>query len=125
MSLTRSFCVAFTIFCCLILAAAWSLAFTGQRSSQWHKVRTAHLAAEPWCALCGTEDDLEVHHLVPFHVAPELELAETNLCTLCRHCHLEAGHLGNFTNSFPELRAEIGDVGLRLHDRRPARRVQP
>lgn len=36
--------------------------------------------------------DLDVHHILPFHERPELELAEDNLATLCRGCHYLFGH---------------------------------
>jgi hypothetical protein len=72
------------------------------RSSRWPTVRKAHLAANPNCAACGGSDKLEVHHVAPFHLHPELELDPNNLVTLCEslrngvNCHLLFGHLGNF-----------------------------
>ena len=47
-------------------------------------------------------DNLEVHHIKPFHLNPALELDPINLATLCEskkdgvNCHLWFGHLGNF-----------------------------
>jgi hypothetical protein len=37
---------------------------------------------------------LEVHHLTPVHLAPELELVTSNLITLCERngCHFRVGH---------------------------------
>lgn len=73
-----------------------------KRSSQWPKVRKAHLAANPRCAVCGGTKKVEAHHKVPFHMAPERELDPTNLITLCEArkrgvtCHLFFGHLGNY-----------------------------
>lgn len=52
--------------------------------------------------VCGGKEKLEVHHIVPFHLNPRLELEPTNLITLCEakhdgvNCHLLFGHLGNF-----------------------------
>jgi 5-methylcytosine-specific restriction protein A len=70
------------------------------RSVHWPVVRNAFLAQHPACAACGGTEHLEVHHVVPFHVAPLLELDGTNLLTLCeapgRCCHLWVGHAGNF-----------------------------
>ncbi len=67
------------------------------RSLDWPKVRDKFLREHPACALCGKKDDpkdpLEVHHIVPFHMEPAMELDETNLITLCRPHHLLAGHL--------------------------------
>ena len=64
------------------------------RSSQWRKVRTEHLESNPTCAACGRKDDLDVHHIVPYHVDPNRELDPTNLITLCgKRCHFVFGHL--------------------------------
>lgn len=73
-----------------------------KRSSKWNKVRKEHLKNNPTCALCGGTKKLNVHHIRPFHVHPELELEPSNLITLCEdkgegiYCHLFFGHLGNY-----------------------------
>ena len=46
------------------------------------------------CEICNRKRGLEAHHVVPFHVAPDLELNVDNLIALCRRCHLFVGHLG-------------------------------
>jgi 5-methylcytosine-specific restriction protein A len=75
---------------------------SARRSSEWPKVRAAHLKEHPVCAVCGGAKKLEVHHMVPFHMKPDLELNPANLITLCEakhngvNCHLWFGHLGNF-----------------------------
>lgn len=72
------------------------------RSGRWPKVRADHLKSFPTCAVCGGTRKIEVHHVRPFHLHPELELDPTNLITLCEsgddgaNCHLHYGHLGNF-----------------------------
>ena len=69
------------------------------RSSKWPAVRAAYIQANPYCAACGRREKLEVHHIVPFHVDPELELVASNLMTLCEgptNCHFVFGHLGNW-----------------------------
>ena len=71
------------------------------RSGRWPRVRAAHLAANPTCAVCGTRENLEVHHIQPFHLFPELELDPGNLLTLCEspthNDHLLFGHLLNWS----------------------------
>lgn len=73
-----------------------------KRSPKWSIVRTRHLSKNPTCAVCGTKKKLEVHHIKPFHLYPELELDPDNLITLCETaehgiiCHLLVGHLGNY-----------------------------
>lgn len=73
------------------------VAYDTPRSPQWQGVRHAHLAKEPSCRACGGHDFLEVHHIKPFHLFPELELDDANLITLCMHpshsCHFVQGHL--------------------------------
>ena len=81
-----------------------------KRSPHWPAARRAHLKREPFCRYCGHLDNLEVHHVVPFHLHPELELEESNFITLCeqmsRECHLKLGHLGNWKNSNPQVRLQ-------------------
>lgn len=69
------------------------------RSTRWHRVQREHLKVEWWCRYCGTTSNLQVHHVVPFHVDPSHELDASNLLTLCmstNRCHLMQGHLGDF-----------------------------
>jgi 5-methylcytosine-specific restriction endonuclease McrA len=67
------------------------------RSPHWSAVRTSYLKTHSTCAACGSREHLEVHHIQPFHLHPELELVESNLLTLCEspshNCHLIFGHL--------------------------------
>lgn len=63
------------------------------RSPKWPTVRTAFLREYPRCEACGTTRDLNVHHIIPFHERPDLELSKSNLITLCRKHHFEIGHL--------------------------------
>jgi len=63
------------------------------RSSGWPAVEKAHIKEEPFCRTCGTNHGLQVHHIKPFHLHPELELEDANLMTLCQPHHLLVGHL--------------------------------
>jgi hypothetical protein len=73
-----------------------------KRSSHWPRVRKHHIELHPTCAVCGGTEKLDVHHIRPFHLHPDLELDPSNLVTLCEadkggvNCHLLFGHLGNF-----------------------------
>lgn len=70
-------------------------------------MRREHLEKEPCCAACGRKKALEVHHIVPYHENPELELDPTNLITLCADpCHLVWGHLMSFKRVNPSVRAD-------------------
>lgn len=82
------------------------------RSPMWPKVRAEHLKAHPECVACGQTDDLQVHHIVPFHNDPSKELDPKNLITLCvdgighTDCHLMFGHAGNFKCNNPNVVAD-------------------
>lgn len=67
------------------------------RSPKWTSVRKEHLKINNYCIACGRDKKLEVHHIKPVHLFPELELDMSNLVTLCADpCHLVFGHLMNF-----------------------------
>lgn len=86
---------------------------SASRSSKWPTVRKNFLADHPTCAVCEGSDKLNVHHMKPFHLHPELELEPTNLITLCEsekhgvNCHLLFGHLGNFKNVNPKVLDDV------------------
>lgn len=68
-----------------------------KRSSKWPEVRSEHLREHPCCEACGSCLKPEVHHIVPVHLDPDLELDPGNLITLCdKYCHLIFGHLMNY-----------------------------
>lgn len=80
---------------------------SAKRSNEWPKVRKAHIAKFPCCAVCGGKVKVEVHHIKPFHIHPELELDPANLLTLCEGkktvvCHLVFGHFGNYIHKYNE-----------------------
>lgn len=63
----------------------------------WSKVRKEHLTENNFCAACGRDKKLEVHHIEPVHLNPDKELDPSNLITLCDDpCHLLFGHLMNY-----------------------------
>lgn len=82
-----------------------------KRSPKWGTVRAEFIKKQhSECYACGSKKDLEVHHIVPFHVDPKLELDPTNLVTLCesmifnpRNCHLFIGHNGNYKKTNPHV----------------------
>lgn len=86
-------------------------AMTG-RSHRWPAVRRGHLAAHPFCEACGRAKDLDVHHVRPFHLYPELELVGDNLMTLCRTCHWVFGHCGVSWSCYNPLAREEAIIHL-------------
>lgn len=47
------------------------------------------------CVICGSQDDLNVHHIIPVSVSEEYKYTEGNGITLCRVCHRLA-HISNY-----------------------------
>lgn len=75
------------------------------REYQWEKVAHAHLKIEGSCQCCTVVRELEVHHVIPWHVDESLRFLESNLITLCRPCHYRFGHWMKWTSYNPEIRA--------------------
>ncbi|MGO9020059.1 MAG: HNH endonuclease [Syntrophobacteraceae bacterium] len=97
------------------------------RSPKWHKVEKEHLEKEPECQWCGAKKEdgakLQVHHIVPFHVHPGLELEDFNLITLCEeggylNCHLFHGHSGDWKDFNKDVREECDE-----HKKTPDRQI--
>lgn len=88
-----------------ILDRDYGKAVSGQpRDPRWTLVRDAHLRHFPTCAACGRTENLEVHHIRPFALNPELEIEPDNLITLCNDgCHLKIGHLGDWKRENPNV----------------------
>jgi len=72
----------------------------GARSSRWRYVRRDYLKEHPRCEMCKGKKGLEVHHIRPVHLYPDLEEVVHNLITLCGwrgySCHFIWGHLKNY-----------------------------
>ena len=87
---------------------------TKERSPHWHKVEKDVLSKNPVCASCGTTDKLQVHHMRPFHLYPELELDESNLIVLCmekeHECHLKLGHGDDWKAYNPNVKKDVATV---------------
>lgn len=71
---------------------------------KWRKTRKLHLERDKVCNACGTDKDLEVHHVRPWHLFPDSRYDHANLITLCRCCHFRYGHGLNFKNWNPQIR---------------------
>jgi len=92
-----------------------------ERSPQWQRVRREHLLREPACVACGHKGrGLQVHHIKPFHLHPQLELDPRNLITLCevrgRDHHLLLGHL----NAWESYNERVRDDAKRFYRRTAA-----
>lgn len=89
------------------------------RSTHWAAVERMHLHHEPVCQMCGGRTNLQVHHVLPFHQHPELELDPTNLITLCQPHHLLAGHLMRWAAINSDVRADAAHWRARIASRKP------
>lgn len=79
------------------------------RSSKWAGARTQFLSIHTECAACEGKTHLQVHHMKPFHLHPELELDENNLIVLCMgtwDCHLRLGHGDSFKCYNPNIKID-------------------
>lgn len=81
------------------------------RSYAWRKTRLVHLELNPRCAICGSNKNLIVHHILSFHEHPELECDPDNLMTLCENknlnCHFVFGHRMRWSDTNPKLKEQV------------------
>jgi len=95
-----------------------------KRSPEWSKVRAEHLKKNPICDVCSCNIDVEVHHIKPFHLYPDLELDPSNLISLCEtkkygvNCHLFFGHLGNYKTENLHVLDDVNTWKKRFNERR-------
>lgn len=78
------------------------------RSSKWGALRK-NMIADKMCAACMKPDNLELHHITPFRLRPDLELNPINLIVLCKHCHFTLGHFNNWDRYNPDI---VGDAQI-------------
>ena len=94
-----------------------------ERSTHWSTVRNHFLVGRK-CAACGSGKHLQVHHKMPFHLHPELELDPQNLIALCmdkHECHDRIGHGGNWKFYNPKVEMHCAGV---LSEPKTRRRVE-
>ena len=88
------------------------------RSSSWPKVRKQWLLNNPSCEACGRTTNIEVHHILPYHLFPEYELNISNLMSLCdgggRSCHFAFGHLYNWSKYNKNVREIVKQFCLEV-----------
>lgn len=81
----------------------WHVWGQTRRSPEWGTFRDRFVAENPFCAGCSKQTSLEVHHIQPFHVRPDLECSEENVVVLCRDCHYTFGHLRDWRLANPHV----------------------
>ena len=90
----------------------------GERSPGWQAERNKHIKGNGSCRACGATTKLEVHHILPFHLYPALEMVEENWITLCKDCHYLFGHLKDW-KSWNATVVEDSRVYLNKRKNRP------
>lgn len=84
---------------------------------KWRKLRNKYIGKNPYCEICGYYSlKNDVHHIIPKHIAPDLEYDKNNLMTLCSRykCHLRFGHFGNYSKYYnPHIR-ELKSIGKKM-----------
>lgn len=94
----------FIAICCQI--AAWSLWFgfggcsamaedPARQTTEYRKALAEYRVGHLTCEWCLQKEKLEIHHIQPVHVFPELAADTNNLVALCDACHLVVGHARN------------------------------
>jgi len=80
-----------------------------RRAYKTHKAMQAYRSGHTECAWCGRSKRLDVHHVIPVSVAPEMAASETNMIMLCRkpQCHLIAGHSDSYRDRYVENIREL------------------
>jgi len=96
------------------------------RHKDWPRVRREHLKSHGACAACGrtVKKELEVHHVRPVHLFPELELDPDNLITLCEgvhDCHHRIGHSFDWHAWNPLVREDCDLQLIRIETRKTVR----
>lgn len=91
------------------------------RSPRWAAARAEALALHPSCEACGCKVGLQVHHIKPFHLFPELELEQSNLIVLCgpqgKDCHIRIGHNFNYASYNLNARQDAAAQLKRIRER--------
>ena len=58
-----------------------------QSNKAWAELSLKLRKETPFCQKCGRKEHLQVHHLLPRKLYPQLLLEEWNLVVLCPRCH--------------------------------------
>lgn len=93
------------------------------RHKDWYKKSRIFITKQPWCSACGVKElkNLVVHHKIPVHIAPELEMVETNWKVICEtpsmNCHLYIAHLKIWTSYNKDIDEDCERMLLKIRNR--------
>jgi 5-methylcytosine-specific restriction enzyme A len=90
------------------------------RSGKWPAFERDVLKVHTSCAACGGCEQLQVHHILPFHLWPEGELDGRNVVVLCnKHgCHFGFGHDYDWLAYNPNVVADAAHQLQRVQHRK-------
>lgn len=78
-------------------------------ASAWNKARNECFKKYGHkCFLCGSEQNLCVHHIILRSLEPKLKYEQDNLCCLCGKCHNHSG----YDKKYVELTRKLVALGL-------------
>lgn len=60
-----------------------------RNKKKWLKLKSKILYEKGKCEICGSNNYLHVHHILPRSSNPELAMDIENLMVLCKNCHKE------------------------------------
>lgn len=91
----------------------WVLSFFqdrefGARSSAWASFRNKNIKGK--CEICDSRFFLELHHVKPYHLFPELELDPNNVVTACRKHHFEFCHFFDWKKFNKDIKNHIEQI---------------
>lgn len=107
---------------------------TTKRHSGWGPASHLYVLRYPSCYVCGrlvwkglkAVCPYSIHHALPFHLYPELEMDEANWVTVCEYrsfnCHFVAGHLLDWRSWNADIRKQ-GPVIHAMFANRPYKRA--
>lgn len=56
-------------------------------SPEWEHISKKVKERDKSCRMCGSNQEMEIHHIIAFGESPELATEEGNLILLCKECH--------------------------------------
>ncbi len=93
------------------------------RHPKWPAAARRFLKRNPLCMFCGGTKEVVVHHAIPFHIRPDLEMDESLWRPCCElagvNCHLQIAHLGDWRLWRKDLQRGL----VRLKEQRTALRL--
>jgi hypothetical protein len=68
----------------------WHGGYSSEYGRGWKEQRRLTLERDKCCKNCGREDNLDIHHIIPYQLSKSNKL--DNLLALCKSCHSSIGN---------------------------------